>query len=644
MLPEAFLQFHFLRPEWLIGLIILPIMWLVLNTRSKQTNDWGKSIDPTLLAHLTPSSASKHKRVRHNSLLIALGFSVLAMAGPTWQEKPQPVIEVNDNMVVILDLSISMLATDTAPNRLVRTKQKLQDLLNQRKEGNTALIAFSGDSHVVTPLTDDTKTIIANLPALDPFVMPVIGSRPDLAITQAIALLEQGGATRGRIILMTDGVEPHQAERINDALDKKNISLSILAAGSKNGAPINLPDNRGYLKDGDQVVIPKTDFSKLASLASKNNGDMLAIALDDSDLERLDISGDRLVQQKLEESEQGLDKRFDAWEDMGYVFVLVILPFALLAYRQGALLLLLVIIYPHEKSYAFEWEDLWQTADQQAQRLLEQGKVNQAAEKFKDPNHKAYAQYQAGQYEQSAESYSLRSLSSQSQPQETNNSDLNLTNQYNLGNALAKQQKFEEAIAAYDSVLEQNPDHEDAKFNKQLVEQILEQAQDSESQSDQNQQNQDSSQEQQDNQSSDQQNSDDQNQSEQDQNNADQSDSNQDSSKDQSNQQSKQQESDDSQDNEQSQAEQTQNESEDAQDEQVQEQPQAQPSEEDSSEQQPAMAEAMPQEELSDEEKQSFEQWMRRVPDDPGGLLRRKFEQQARERNRTEREQGEPLW
>ena len=552
---DNFSQFHFLRPEWLWTLLLLPLLWRAMHKQIQAGSDWSTAIDPKLLKYLMPKKEINTKHSSFYGLIILIALSIISISGPSWQEKPQPVLKLSDNMVVILDLSLSMLATDIKPNRLTKAKQKLQDLLSLRKEGNTALIAFSGDSHVVTPLTDDTNTIAANLPALDPFIMPVIGSRPDKAIAQAIALLKQGKARKGRIVLLTDGVEEYQTEEIGDLLSDTEISLYILAAGTKEGGPIDIP-GRGYFKDNDKVIIPKTNLTLLNSLASDNRGKMHVMTLDDEDLQRFDISGEQTLKRaEAENSEQLVDKRFDAWEDMGFLLLLFIIPIALYAHRQNALILIAVcLIFPSEKSYALSWDDLWQTPDQQAQKLLDQGSFEEAAERFESSEHKANAHYQAKQFDEAEKHYT-----------NSNQAD----SLYNKANSLAQQQKFEEALELYSEALSIDEDHEDSRHNKKLIEDFLKQ--------------QESSSENQDQQNQDQQNQD-----------------------------------------------------------------QQQENESDNEDEQKAEATKADATQLSEEEKQSYEQWMRRVPDDPGGLLRRKFEQQSIERNRNSasqsREEGEPIW
>jgi len=205
-----------------------------------------------------------------------------------------------------------------------------------------------------------------------------------------------------------------------------------------------------------------------------------------------------------------------------------------------------------------------------------------AAEKFADPAWKATANYRAENFEDAASHYA----------------GLDSTDgAYNQGNALAKAGKYSDALKAYESALKQQPDHEDAAFNKALVEELLKS---------QEQQQQDGE-------------GDDQEPSE----NEQQNESDGDQSQDSENQQSQDGDAQDEQDAEQ-QADQQQEQQQEA------EQGEAQ-------DQQSAESDTTP---LTDEEQQALEQWLRKIPDDPGGLLRRKFEMQYQERlkrgNRTQ--------
>jgi len=642
---ETLQQFHFLRPEYLLLLLLLPVILWCLRSIRNGDNDWQKAIDSRLLRHLTPDSKNTRSSSWRGPVLVAWILISFALSGPTWEKKPSPVIQVQDNLIVVLDLSISMLASDVTPDRLTRGKQKIQDLLKRRKEGNTALIVFSGDSHVVTPLTDDVKTIASNLPALDPFIMPVIGSRPDLAVEQALSLIDQASVSRGRILMITDSIETDQAGNISEQLQDRPVTLSILAVGTAEGGPVNLPE-RGYLKHEGSVVIPKLDFSLLESIARQNGGNMARISLDDGDLDALDVTGARFIAQQQRENDALSEKGFDAWEDRGYLLLVVIIPLVLLAHRQGTLLVLLLCLLPWKPAQAFEWQDLWKTKDQQAAELLEQGDPEGAAELFESPEHKALSQFKAEKYEDAARTYS--SVLDENETPDT--SDL----LYNKGNALAHQQKFEEALAAYDEALSVNPSHEDARFNKSVIEQYLEQQSQqndkSDSENSENSESSENSENSDESQQGDGESSEDQSRerSQQNQQNNRQQDSGQNAqdqnqSPRQDTPQGQQAEQDSPPETEQNGPGASQTEQGDEAENEAQQQSQASQGESTEDSEKPTPS-SQAVEALSEEDKQSFEQWMRRVPDDPGGLLRRKFEQQARERDRRGPEDGDPLW
>ena len=629
--------FHFLRPELLTLLLLLPILILLLRKGATRDNSWSQHINPTLLEAMQGSqSPQAKKRARTWLLASSLALLVLATAGPSWVEKPQPATKRSDNMVVILDLSLSMLSEDSPPSRLVRAKQKIVDLIAMRNEGNTALVAFSGDSFVVTPLTDDMRTVESNLSALEPLIMPVIGSRPDLAVTQAKELLFKAGAPQGRIVLITDGVATHQLSKIEDTLRGSRIKLDVIGVGTEEGGPIKLPENRGYLKDSGTVVIAKTDLRSLKELALSNRGVFAELALDDSDLEAIDASGAMLL---LDAQESKTDSRFDQWEDMGYVFLALALPLFLLCYRQGGLLIVAILLTP-QQSEAFQLIDLWQTKDQQAQALLEEGSYEAAAQLFESTRHRADALYRSGEYEQAAKLYA-----------QFEDAD----SLYNLGNALARGQKLSEAIDAYARALKLDPNHHQALENKILVESLLEQQQQASNQSgeqseDQNAEN-SSSQQQQDSQSQADANSSEQPSSEQP---AGGEQPNDQSQLDQTDNEPSQQAPKSAEDIEELNKRANQSQSDSNESESDAEQREQDGESALTAEQLRALEEQAPgdetanqsmaiEESLSTEEQRSYEQWMRRVPDDPSGLLRRKFEQQARERKR-ENNPEEPLW
>ncbi|HFE37279.1 MAG TPA: VWA domain-containing protein, partial [Gammaproteobacteria bacterium] len=525
----------------------------------------------------------------------------------------------------VLDLSRSMDATDILPSRASRAKLKLIDLLNASDEGQVALVVYAAEAHVVSPLTDDAATIVAMIPGLSPDIMPAQGSRADRAITKAAQLLMQAGNHDGEIVLITDGVSGTKAIDAAEKAAQSGYTLHVVGVGTVAGSPLPAR-NGGFLKDASgAIVIPKLDRKKLKQTALAGSGAYVDLAVDDSDIKAL-------VKKKLHAdvvSENPLIREADLWQDEGHWFLLLAIPFAALGFRRGWLTMLVfsVCYLPGNDLYAFEWHDLWQTKDQQASTLLSAGEAEEAAAMFQNNNWKGAAYYKSGNYEQAAEAFSQSS---------------SVEATYNRANALAKQGKLEQAIEAYDEVLAEKPEHADARFNKNLVEDALK-----------NQKQKPAGDEPQtDNKTDQQQNSD----SKQQQTNASQSqdqENQQPSSLDQSQTEPNQPQSEEAQSDtpQNQQSTDAEKEGKDEQEkiarqgdegkkqeqEQEQEEQKKRQQQKALSEEERANLEKAQQEQK--EMKQATQQWLRRIPDDPGGLLREKFlRQYQRQRNKQQTE------
>ena len=222
--------FHFLRPHLLW--LLLPACYLLYRwlTRGSQLDGWQQSCDPELLAEMQIKSAAHATRWRwlYWPLMI---IGVLALAGPAVRQVPQPMLKNQSALIVALDVSKSMLSDDLKPSRLQRAKFKIQDLLSQRKDGQTALVAYSGDAFSVTPLTDDTDTIISLLDVLDPSIMPATGTNTVAALDKSAELLTQAGVLQGQILLVTDGVNLMDTEDRLQTLNQQGITVNVLAVG-----------------------------------------------------------------------------------------------------------------------------------------------------------------------------------------------------------------------------------------------------------------------------------------------------------------------------------------------------------------------------------------------------------------------------
>ncbi|MDB4260995.1 VWA domain-containing protein [Porticoccaceae bacterium] len=604
-LNSDFSELHLLRPLALLGLIPALIAVALAQWRKRSAGNWEKIINPALLPYLMQGETSKKQRGML-WVLLAWMITCLALAGPSWQQLPQPVHKKDAALILIMDLSPSMLAEDIKPSRLERARYKLIDILKNRSEGFSALVVYGGAAYTLTPLTEDSNTIISLIPVLHPTLLPEYGSNTEDAIETALELAVNGGYQQGDLLLITDEVSRSAFNSIQSMISKAGkFRLSILGVGTQQGAPIPTGAG-GFAKDpSGAIIIPKLSPASLQMLAQNNGGIYASMSADDSDVEALLATTEELFPDATKE----LERSFDLWDDQGFWLVFLLLPIIVLSFRRGniALILLAPLLFSDPVS-ALGWQDLWKTADQQASEALENGDAAAAQSLFKDPEWRGSAAYKAGDYESAINEFL-----------DFDNAD----SHYNRGNALAHSGDLDAAIEAYDQALAMNPEMEDAQANKELLEQ-LKQQQDSENSEDSESQENDS----QDSQSQDQQSQDSQPQ--------DADSEPQDSQDQQSQNQDSQQQDPSDQEPEAKQGEPDESEEESQQEEAQREQQEAKEQEQNAAE---------PTEEESEADKQAqqeLEQWLRRVPDDPGGLLREKFRYQSRQRALEQRRPAPP--
>ncbi len=591
-------DFLWLRPDWLWALPLVALVTYAMARRELAPGNWQRIVDPALAPFVLSRSASR--RYSYRWWLMTLGgiLAVLALAGPSWNRLEQPVFRSEQAMVIALDLSRSMDAQDLTPSRLTRARLKILDILERRKSGQTALVVYSSNAFTVTPLTTDVDTVAALVNSLATDIMPSRGSYPIAAINKGRQLLDQAGVGYGEVLLITDGGTSPAAEKAARDLADAGYSLSVMGVGTPEGAPIPIAGG-GFVTDrSGNLAVPKLESRELQSLAAAGRGRFTILSVDDRDLDIL-LSG---VVDPSSASDESLAT--DQWLEEGPWLLLFLLPLAAFAFRRGWMLMIVFAILPlAEPVHAFSWDDLWLTKDQQGQRQLAEGNAGVAAELFEDRVWRAVANYRAGEYSGSAQGFAGQ------QDRE---------NLYNLGNALARLGEFETAIDAYEQVLAINPGNEDAEYNRDLLKELLDQQQ----QSSQGQ-NQDSSQSGGGGQQS-------EGEGDQDQSGAEGSDGDPDAEP-------------QAGDSSRSEDEMNQDDLEAIQEElkraarEAAQQQQGEAQELEGKSPADAMAQRRAQ-----EQQRAMEQWLRRIPNDPGGLLRRKFRYQYQ---RTGRDQdGNNLW
>lgn len=421
-----FANLHCLRPHWLWALLALPLLWWLWRQRRRRGNVWRDVVDPHLLRHLLQRGDGT---ARGGFWLGALGYvlAVLALSGPSWRQGEQPLLQSQAPLVIALDLSPRIGATDLPPSRLLQVRAKLAALLDRRAGGQVALVAYAGEAFTVAPLTDDAANVALFLDALQPDVMPVDGQNAASALAHSARLLKQSGFDRGDVLLVGDHADA-VAIAAAAKLRAQGYRVSALGVGTAAGAAYR--DLQGSFRQA------RLDAASLRALASAGGGAYATLAPGDADLRELGVLDPQEGESASTRGQKGL-----AWLDEGYWLLPPLLLLGLFAFRRNgvAAALALGLALPLALPAQAAENDWWRRADQQQHARVEQG-----AQAYRDGDFAAAEKAFADMH--------------------------GADGAYNRGNALARQGRYDEAIAAYDEALKRQPGMADAIANRQAVE------------------------------------------------------------------------------------------------------------------------------------------------------------------------------
>ena len=414
-----------LRPWWLLALLPLGLLlWRLWRAPERSETTWRGLIDAHLRAHLLVFSAPRARRTGLALFAVALLLAVLTLAGPALEQQPQTAYRRDVTRLLVLELSPGMAA------QLEQVKLKLLVLLKALPDGQTALLVYGGEPYLVVPPTTDVETIALFVPELATDAIPVPGNHPGRALRMAGDILQRNAAQQREIVWITAG--SNGAELAGELV---GIRLSILHVAS-------------------------ADDPALAATASRSGGVLVRLRADDGDVRQLVSALETNGHWKT-----GVRSTSGDATDLGYWLLLPLLPLTALAFRRGILALLfgsmlLVGLLTPQPVLAQGLSLSALLTDYQAWRLLEAGQPEAAAARFADPRWRAAAHYRAGQFEQAA------SLLAAGHDADSH---------YNRGNALARLGKLAEALTAYDAALTLRADDADTRYNRDLVQRLLNQ-------------------------------------------------------------------------------------------------------------------------------------------------------------------------
>ncbi len=474
----------FARVEMLFFIWAVPALFLVFFYGMKKRRRILSRFSSTRgLEAIAPDADAMRRWIKAGLMLWGLLFVAMAVSGPQYGFKWQEIEQKGVDIIIALDCSRSMMATDIQPTRLDRAKREVYDLLGMLEGDRIGLVAFAGTAFLQCPLTLDYGAFHLFLGALSPDFLPVGGTDIAGALNSAFSGFDEKEKTEKAVILITDGEstggDPVKAA---EAAQKAGVRLFCIGVGQDEGVPV--PDDQGgFKKDiSGQIVLTKLDEATLKKIAVMTGGSYVRSVAGDMDLDVIytdDIRG------KMEMATLSSGKK-QIWEDR-YQWFLALAIVALMAelflpsVRKGSAfgLLFLLLLSPSVNA-----ADLNKGLD-----AYEKGDYESALESFMDAQlddpgrseilyNMGNAYYKLGDFDAAYGNYQ--------QALKTEKENLKQKAFYNLGNTHYRKGAFEDAVKSYTAALEIDPDDAQARQNLEFVKQRMEQQKTEQKQKDDN--------------------------------------------------------------------------------------------------------------------------------------------------------------
>jgi tetratricopeptide (TPR) repeat protein len=485
---------RFAHPEYLWFLLTVPMLAVLF----VGIYSWGKKtlyrfVSASLAEQLVPHMSAGKRAWKQSFVLGALACLILAIADPQIGTRIEEIKREGIDLFVALDVSLSMKSEDIKPNRLEKAKRDISSLLQKLSGDRVGLIVFAGDAFVQFPLTADYSAADLFLSAVDVDAVPVPGTMIAGAIEVALKSFSTDLPTQKAIVIVSDG-ENTEGDVLSATEDAKKAKVKVftIGMGTPEGAPIPVRPGEGqrgdYKRDGSgSIVLTKLDDSMLQQIAAATGGSYRRASSGGNEID--DIFRDLAALQKTEFGVKQITGFESRYQYPLAVAILLLMIELTLSERRGKIMLMLRRFIPAAPVAVlllsiplgtFSAQTL-RSHVSEGNRVYEKGRYNDAEVSYKkalekDPKSRE-AQYNLGnslykqqRFDESMREYNNSALASKGETEKA-------ASYYNLGNSFFRSNKFPESIEAYKRALRLNPNDEDTRYNLQLARERLKQQQ-----------------------------------------------------------------------------------------------------------------------------------------------------------------------
>ena len=419
-------MYRFQHIEFLLVLIAIPLMvifyFLLIRWKKKAMKKIG---DPPLVKQLIQGFSSKLFGVKF--ILVLLGFTLcgFAVADLVKPEGTQKINRKGIDVMIALDVSNSMLAEDIKPNRLERAKQLVSKIIDKLADDKVGIVVFAGRAYLQMPLTTDNSAAKMYLSSASTENVPTQGTVINQALKMSYAAFNAKEKKYRSIILISDG-EDHDEEaiKVTKRLAEQGIMVNTIGIGSPQGAPIMDKETKEYKKDENgNTVITKLNEEELKSIAQNGNGLYQLFTNTDEVADNIHKKLKTIGQTTLTGSSFGVFKNYFWYFLLGAFIILLIENFVPEKIKMNNTKRTLPVIF----LFLIATLNLSKGFSQSIKKEIIKG--NDA--------------YKKKQYKEAVAVY-----------QKVLKKTVNATASYNLGNALYKTEKLDEALKSYDNTVQ----------------------------------------------------------------------------------------------------------------------------------------------------------------------------------------------
>jgi len=271
-------DFHFAEPRWLWLAVAAPVLlaWLHRHAATARREQLARMASPYFLKELTVSHSPGRRRFKNFLLLAVFAIAGLALARPQWGSVETGNAWLGEDVVFVLDCSLSMTTSDVLPSRMERAKFAMLDFVRKQSHGRVGLVAFAGSAFIQCPLTFDVDAFEETLLSVDEKTIPVPGTDIGRALNEACRAMDRG-SHRKLVVLVTDGEDLEKSGvAAAKSLATNGVVVFTIGVGTPAGKEIqtlNAAGQKELVRDAKgEIVRSQLDEKTLRDIALATGG------------------------------------------------------------------------------------------------------------------------------------------------------------------------------------------------------------------------------------------------------------------------------------------------------------------------------------------------------------------------------------